>query len=55
MLIDRIGGVLQDATEMDWLEQLDHFGHGLDLDQTHPCNKVSLRITPFTHICASPN
>lgn len=44
-LIEEIGGVLQDATETDWLGQLDHFGHGLDLDQTHPYNKVSPRIS----------
>lgn len=40
-LVEEIGGILQDATETDWLGQLDHFGHGLDLDQTHPYSKVS--------------
>lgn len=43
-LIEDIGGKLQDATETDWLGQLEHFGHGIDLNQTHPYNKVSSRI-----------
>ncbi|SPN98743.1 related to reticuline oxidase precursor; berberine bridge enzyme [Cephalotrichum gorgonifer] len=38
-LIKEIGGKLQEAKETDWLGQLDHFGHGLDLDQTHPYKK----------------
>ena len=46
-LIEDIGGMLQDVTETDWLGQLDHFGHCLDLDQTHPYNKVSSRMTSF--------
>lgn len=42
-LIDTIGRVSQDAMDTNWLEQLDHFDHGFDMDQTHPCDKVSSR------------
>ena len=40
-LLEKTNGLLQDATETDWPGQLSHFGGGLDLDQTHPYNKVS--------------
>lgn len=44
-LLNDVGGVLAQATTTDWLGQLKHFGNGLDLDQTHPYNKVSLHLT----------
>ncbi|MBE3044160.1 FAD-binding oxidoreductase [Candidatus Bathyarchaeota archaeon] len=40
-LIEEIGGELQATKETDWIGQLDHFGNGMDLNQTHPYNKVS--------------
>ena len=39
-VLEKVNGMLQDATETDWPGQLSHFGGGLDLDQTHPYNKV---------------
>lgn len=50
-LVEEIGGMLQDTTETDWLGQLDYFGHGLDLNQTHPYSKVS----PAVVLGMSPN
>jgi hypothetical protein len=45
-LLKKVGGVMQQSAETDWLGQLDHFGGGLNLNQTHPYNKACQRTNP---------
>ena len=43
-LLNKTGATLQLQQEGGWMDQLNHFGNGMALDQGHPYTYVSLKI-----------